>query len=50
MMTRKVCNRNHSNESKTMRDVESQMQRALDQEDLMILTMASIEDLELRYK
>jgi len=49
-MTRKVCNRNHSNESKTMRDVESQMQRALDQEDLMILTMASIEDLELRYK
>ena len=27
-MTRKVCKRNHSNESKTMRDTESQMQRA----------------------
>jgi hypothetical protein len=33
-----------------MRDVESQMQRAPDQEGLMILTIASIVDLELRYK
>ena len=35
-MTRKVCNRNHSNESTTMRDTESQMQSAPVHEDLTI--------------
>jgi len=44
-----VCNRNHSNESKTMRDTESQMQRAPVHEDLMIFTTESIKDLEPRY-
>jgi len=48
-MTRKVCNRNHSNESKTMRDTKSQMQRAPVHEDLMIFTIESIKDLEPRY-
>jgi hypothetical protein len=48
-MTRKVCNRNYSNESKTMRDTESQMQRAPVHEDLMIFTIESIKDLEPRY-
>ena len=48
-MTRKVCNRNHSNESKTMRDTESQMQRAPVHEDLMIFTIGPIKDLEPRY-
>ena len=49
MMTRKVCNRNHSNESKTMRHTESQMQRAPVHEDLLIFTIESIKDLEPRY-
>jgi hypothetical protein len=43
-MTRKVCKRNHSNESKTMRDTESQMQRAPVHEDLTIFTIESIKD------
>jgi len=47
--TRKVCIRNHSNESTTMRDTESQMQRAPVHEDLMIFTIESIKDLEPRY-
>ena len=41
--------RSHSNESTTMRDSESQMQRAPVHEDLMIFTIESIKDLELRY-
>ena len=48
-MTRKVCNRNYSNEVKTMRDTESQMQRAPVHEDLTIFTIESIKDLEPRY-
>ena len=48
-MTWKVYNRNHSNESTTMRDSESQMQRAPVHEDLMIFTIESIKDLEPRY-
>jgi len=43
-MTRKVCKRNHSNESKTKRDTESQMQRAPVHEDLTIFTIESIKD------